>query len=363
MPPRVSALSEDLQAPAITQVLKAKARLLLLTAAFAGAMTYAALSLIAPRYESEAMIAHANPVELSVLAGLATGLFGLAWMLATTALRGMPKRQLAKRAPVPEPTLAVKTEVANAPPSDEEKLELAAPSANMTAALSPVAETRIQPTAFTEIEKLAIRLKTKRPSGGGHRALVTSQSEDVIPYEQALDLAKTLAGCGAQTILIDWSPSGDGFANAIGFDGIAGWNELLQSRASFDEIIHRLPGSHAQVIASGAPVPHGRRKMDADMLNLTLDALDEVYDHIIVTARHGDARTLFECIEGRFDAGITVEPNGDGTASLEDGNTFLGFEVADIDVLRYRRAEQPASSMAQRIARATRQREVAVQRA
>lgn len=535
MPSRVSALPEDLRAPAITEALKQKVRLLLLLSAFVSAMTYAALSLIAPRYESEAAIAilpegdspsaamdqaaigtyigalessfvlrpiadelalakqpefngtlgpvdllHAalrviglddagrgtnemtrvvtalrnslyihgtndrhtiviratsldperaakianaiadryaamlvqdaksmhmglyraqdasnnkaappvahiiseavpNPVpaypkkiELSALAGLAVGLFGLAWVVLTTALRGLPKRQSAKpavtraaAAPAPkqEPDLESKSEIADGPMADENTLELSDPPAEAVIAFNPVVEARSQPTAFTEIEKLAVRLKTQRPSGGGHRTLITSQTEDVIPYDQALDLAKVLAGCGAQTILIDWSPSGEGFANAVGLDGNAGWNDLLQGRVTYDDIIHRLPGTRAQVIASGTAVPHGRRKLDADMLNLALDALDEVYDHIVVTARHNEARALFECIEGRFDAGITVEPNGDSTASPDDGRTFLGFEVTDIDILHYRRPEPPVSSMAQRIARATRSREAVVQRA
>ncbi len=319
-----------------------------------------------------AVPAYPKKIELSVVAGAAFALFAVAWIVVTTALRGLPKRQPEKPsashadapAPKPEPLLETKPEIADEPILAEnisEPVELPAEPDDIAAVSS--AMTHDQSTAFTEIEKLALRLKAQRPSGGGHRTLITSESEDVIPYEQALELAKVLAGCGAQTILIDWSPGGKGFAKAAGVEASVGWNDLLQGRATFDDIIHRLPGSRAQVIASGVALPYGGRKLDADLLNLALDALDEVYDHIVVTGRHNEARALFECIEGRFDAGITVEPNGDGTSSPSDATTFLSFDVTDIDILHYRRPEPPVSAMAQRIARATRARELAVQHA
>lgn len=318
-----------------------------------------------------AVPAYPKKIELSVLAGAAFALFAVAWIVVTTALRGLPKRQPAKPsashadvpAPKPEPFLETKPEIADEAVLAENIEPAERPAEPDDIATMPSVMTHDQSTAFTEIEKLALRLKAQRPSGGGHRTLITSESEDVIPYEQALELAKVLAGCGAQTILIDWSPSGKGFAKAAGVEASVGWNDLLQSRATFDDIIYRLPGSRAQVIASGVALPYGGRKLDADLLNLALDALDEVYDHIVVTGRHNEARALFECIEGRFDAGITVESNGDGASSSSDATTFLSFDVTDIDILHYRRPEPPVSAMAQRIARATRARELAIQHA
>ena len=70
-----------------------------------------------------------------------------------------------------------------------------------------------------------------------------------------------------------------------------------------------------------------------DQLNLTLDALDTAYDHIVVVARSDVARALFEAILGRFDAGIIVsEPKR--RAKPDVPGTFLGFEVADIELFR-----------------------------
>ncbi|MEO1793134.1 MAG: hypothetical protein AAFU50_00840, partial [Pseudomonadota bacterium] len=74
--------------------------------------------------------------------------------------------------------------------------------------------------------------------------------------------------------------------------------------------------------------------------------LDEAYDHIIVTGSHLDAKTLFEAIQGRFDAGVTICDAGRKASVIEDAeNSFLGFEVTDIDVIRYERSADSAVSL------------------
>jgi capsular polysaccharide biosynthesis protein/Mrp family chromosome partitioning ATPase len=315
--------------------------------------------------------------ELSAIASVAALMFGIAFVVMTTALRAMPKNAARKRRSSPkkrgDPLLtSLPDEPLLKDVSDgDSRVEPGTGSPHaMSSALNAVAakggssaQDASAPTTFAEIELLAARLKERRPSGGGHRALITSDAEQVIPYPEAFELAKALASSGAQTVLIDWSPSGEGFGRTIGLETIAGWNDLMSRGARFDHIIQRLPGTHAQAIASGGPLRSIGIKMDADLINLALDALDEVYDHIIVTARHGEARVLFECIEGRFDAGITVVPNGETPSAPDSASAFIGFEVADIDVVRFQRPEPVVSAMAQRIARATRQPEAMTQSA
>ena len=84
-----------------------------------------------------------------------------------------------------------------------------------------------------------------------------------------------------------------------------GMTDLVLGAGSFEDVVHRLPGSTVHFIASGSPFT-ADADVDPDQLNLVLDALDEAYDHIIVTGQHGDCRNLFEAIQGRFDAGIRV---------------------------------------------------------
>ena len=99
----------------------------------------------------------------------------------------------------------------------------------------------------------------------------------------------------------------------------------------------RIPGSGAHFIPAGTAVLDRDMLLDPDQLNLTLDALDTAYDHIVVVARNDVARALFEAILGRFDAGIIVsEPKRRATIPDVPG-TFLGFEVADIELFRLER--------------------------
>ena len=94
--------------------------------------------------------------------------------------------------------------------------------------------------------------------------------------------------------------------------------------------------------------------IDPDQLNLILDALDEAYDQIIVAGRHDEARKLFETIEGRFDAGIVVvDPPRVPPILVDASGMFLGFEVSDIDVIRFerkaRRSTEPANPRIARV--------------
>jgi polysaccharide biosynthesis transport protein len=106
---------------------------------------------------------------------------------------------------------------------------------------------------------------------------------------------------------------------------------VLSGRASFEDVIERLPGSEAHVIAAGSSAAGGAAARDRDRVNMLLDALDETYDHVVITGERETALDLFTTIEGRIDAGVVVTDPEAGPAS---GN-FLGLNVADLDVIRY----------------------------
>jgi Mrp family chromosome partitioning ATPase len=207
----------------------------------------------------------------------------------------------------------------------------------------------------SEISALASRLSEKRPADSGHRTLLTGHTDAIDVTKETLDLVKTLSERGVQTILIDWSPRGNGMAREIGLDADVGINDLLRGDAGFGEAIQRLSGTNVHAIASGKALESEAMAIDPDQINLVLDALDEAYDHIVVAGPHDEARKLFETIEGRFDAGVVVVEPRERAPVLDDpAGTFLGFEVADIDVIRFERKASDSVPIQQRIARATR---------
>ena len=186
----------------------------------------------------------------------------------------------------------------------------------------------------------------------GYRTLLVGDGIDGAG--EARDFASSLAASGRRCVLIDWSRNGKGIATVLGLSAQPGINDLLGGRATFDDVIVRLPDSDAHVIASGAPVA-GSTPLDPDWVSLVLDALDETYDHVVVAARLDEARALFEAIEGRFDAGIVMsERRAQGTNINAAPGVFLGFEVTEIYVVQMDLAQRNAMP-ARKLKRAKRQ--------
>jgi MinD-like ATPase involved in chromosome partitioning or flagellar assembly len=106
---------------------------------------------------------------------------------------------------------------------------------------------------------------------------------------------------------------------------------VLSGRASFEDVIERLSRSEAHVIAAGSSAAGTTAAKDKDRVNMLLDALDDAYDHVVIAGGREAVRDLFTTIEGRIDASVVV---ADGEGITAPGS-FLGFNVADLDVIRY----------------------------
>jgi len=170
----------------------------------------------------------------------------------------------------------------------------------------------------------------------GFRTLIATRTKPGEAANLAVSTAAQLAQGGKQALIIDWSIDGTGIARSLSIPNAPGFIELLASKASFADVVRWIPGTQTHFIPSGWAVAEGPEGLDADQLNLILDALDEAYDHIIVVGNYENARALFETIQGRFDAGIVSSDANDSQRVLDDPpDTFLGFEVTDIDLIRF----------------------------
>jgi len=208
------------------------------------------------------------------------------------------------------------------------------------------------------IEALGARLISAAKGPQGFRTMIAAEGASSVSGPEAGALAAALAANGKAVLLIDWSLMGASLVNDLGLSPDLGLSGLLSGRSTFEETIRAMPGSDVHVITAGTCVTPGPDLSDLQKLNLLLDALDEAYDHIIVACPFEDAKDLFEATEGRFDAGITlVEPKRRTRALAEmtiaqAGDTFLGFEVADITLMTFER--DAASSAATGLARVVR---------
>lgn len=198
-----------------------------------------------------------------------------------------------------------------------------------------------------ELDGIAAAILSRPAQDIGIRTLVTGETDDLQPGGEALAIARRLVANGKSVVLVDWSTEGRGFAHDLGITAEPGVNELLIGRASFEDIVQCLAeinGSELHVIAAGGDLSDRTDALDPDVVNLVLDALDEVYDHIVIVGRHGEARELFEAILGRFDVGVVIHQAG--TTDLPRPGTFLGFEVTDIETLSCTRHEPVESTPA-----------------
>lgn len=170
----------------------------------------------------------------------------------------------------------------------------------------------------------------------GLRTMLASVADPATTADIALRTAAAMTDAGFHTLLIDGNIDGRGLASEFELVRSPGLAELLDGTAKFPDVVRRLPDSNVHIIASGAASAEGTRGLDADQLNMILDALDEAYDQIVVVAALAPARVLFETIQGRFDLGVVIEPAGTAPhQSSAAPYTFLGFAVTDIELLRF----------------------------
>jgi polysaccharide biosynthesis transport protein len=184
------------------------------------------------------------------------------------------------------------------------------------------------------IEATITRLVKNGGVQPGYRSLITGDTSIADTSDEAVDIATGLTRAGKQVVLVDWNLNGKGFAASIGAANKPGIADLLAGTVSFEDVITRIPGNETHFIACGSALADPSA-IDADRLNLVLDALDEAYDHIVVAGVYQSTQTLFEAIQGRFDAGITVCDSKRRPQITEDvPGSFLGFEVTDLDLMR-----------------------------
>ena len=194
------------------------------------------------------------------------------------------------------------------------------------------------PLVFDTVPALADHLRGRAPRAGGFRTLLTCETDELDPANEAVELVKELTVSGAEVMLVDWCLDGCGITQKIGASSQPGLSDVLQGQAKFDDVVVRVPGSCVHLIPCGGAEMNAAALLDPSQVNLALDALDTAYDHIVVAGKHAAARDLFEAIEGRFDAGVMVTEGRRHAGVFPDPpGTFLDFEVIDIDLFRLKR--------------------------
>jgi uncharacterized protein involved in exopolysaccharide biosynthesis len=269
----------------------------------------------------------------ALLASAAALILGLAFVV-TKALVSAPihlphSPTAAARAPVTGRIEDVHAEPMFAPPAPGAQPKRPA-AALKPARAAPSTSAAAVPQA---IKDLTLRLVTRTDVTAGVRTLVAGDEAGIDALPQAKVLAETLSAAGKRVLLITWSLSGQRRRASDAALGIPGMCDLITGAAPFEKVISRMQGSNVHLIKAGSPPADLASVLAAERLNLTLDALDEAYEQIVIAADFSDAQLLFEAIEGRFDAAVVVtrEPRIEHGADSPD--VLLGFEVTGIDTV------------------------------
>lgn len=246
-----------------------------------------------------------------------------------------------KAAPVPEKPVAPKEAAQKALPAE--------PIAASAVARQPdavVANVRSADAMAKNIESL------HKNGQSGTRTLIAGSADVFTLANETAAISSRLAEKGRSVIIVDWSLNGGGIAEPLGLPSWPGFNELADGRARFEDVVSAVDGGDVHIIPCGKPRTNPSEPLDADNINFLLDALDDVYEHIVVIARNEAARRLFEAIQGRFDCGVTLVSDEAQAVKLgDDGAKFLGFDVEGISLFTLEPSEVRPRSR-QKIARA-----------
>jgi uncharacterized protein involved in exopolysaccharide biosynthesis/Mrp family chromosome partitioning ATPase len=267
--------------------------------------------------------------------------------------------------PIPKPQPAAVREArpakpaASPPPAAE---PVAAPAKAQVAAKAsppPPVANAAEPQSGTVPEiatagEMAVLIEALRKTPqSGARTLLTAPSDVFSLANEAAALCRNIADRGLSVIMIDWSLNGSGIAEPLGETAWPGFNELVDGRARFEDVVRSLRDSDVHLIPCGHAVKDLQAPLDSDSINFLLDALDDVYEHIVVVARTEPARRLFEAIQGRFDCGVTLVADKAQKAKIqsEGAGSYLGFEVDGIALFTLDPSEARPRAR-QRVARA-----------
>jgi len=183
-------------------------------------------------------------------------------------------------------------------------------------------------TGVNELESLATEL---RAAGEGARKLtILGSGENDSVTMTALTLARLLAR-GAKVVLIDLSATSPAL-NAVSSDPAApGLAELMRGEASFGQVITKDRLSQLHLVTAGK-AGADRALLASPRLNLALDALLRVYDHVLLDA--GTASDLpAELLTAQARAIVVPDPAMDSRARMQMGEQLAAVGFAKVTML------------------------------
>jgi len=197
---------------------------------------------------------------------------------------------------------------------------------------APMSVIGASPRQVTRIADATSVILAQSRGRSGFRTIVAGATLDVDAASEALSLARALSDAGQKVLLIDCTRSSapQVLDRLLGPRPKKGLADVV-SDGHFEGAIAAVPGTVLHRLSWRGAASNSSFVPSGEELNLMLDALDEVYDQIVVTGTHASAAALFEAIEGRMD--VAIEVGGKPMKSAAGYARFLNFDVVDMTVL------------------------------
>ncbi|MGY8709565.1 exopolysaccharide transport family protein [Bradyrhizobium sp. 18BD] len=221
--------------------------------------------------------AYPKKLPIVLIATIATLLLSSGVVVTGELLRQTAPRAMAVFAPAPTQTPVQAQAAVHHEPMVEPVIE---PLIDEPAPLQPEMTADAAVTEFTEIERLAERLRAAGAAAKKVTVLGTASGEAVTL--STLTLARHLAR-DARVVVVDLAASSPTIA-AVSVDAAApGIAELMQGEASFAQVITRDKLSRLHLVMAGRP-GFDRSLLQSPRVTLAIDALLRAYDHVLLDA-------------------------------------------------------------------------------
>lgn len=210
--------------------------------------------------------------------------------------------------------------------------------ARQPAAPAPYGNPVVAPAAAGSLETVGRHLLAKVNGAGGQSVLVMGETDTVESAQDAVELARSLAGASQRVALVDLSEGNTSVAGALGLPRIPGIRELAAGRATFEQVVRLDPGSPVQLFAGGDPRLPAVYAGDGQGMARIVRALSEAYDVVLLHANRSIAPHILGLFQGAPPTAVVVSdpavPSNGAGRRWDDLSASSGFPV---DTVRYER--------------------------
>lgn len=231
------------------------------------------------------------------------------------------------------PVIAAAAEAAAIPPSRSERIDavseetIAAPRRSWTMPFGRKSVEEFPVIKQGEITQGEVKQRETRPrnpngveavadllAGGKPKRVVVVSPEGDKASAGTVRLLREFADRGKRAILVDMTAQGTVGLAMLDGTHLPGITELLSGERRFNEVIHSDRFSQAHVVPLGEADPE-RAMRSADRLPLILDALETVYDFVVVECGPSSSEQIRRIADGPASVVMSiVDPDDKGVA-------------------------------------------------